>query len=129
MVGSEPMEAKLLMRARGLKARLLARLLRADQHGGGAIHDAGRVAGRVHMVDALDLGIFLQGDGVEAVILAHVGEGRVERAERLHAGVGADHLVAGQQRDAENVVDRHDGVGEAAFLPGFRAARLWLSTE
>ncbi len=33
--------------------------------------------------------------------------------------VEADRLVSRQERNAENVVHRHDRVGEAAFLPGF----------
>ena len=76
IAGSEPILANALMRARGFRPALLARLLVADQHGGGAIDDAGRIAGMVHVIDGLELGMRLHGDRVEAAHLAHLHEGR-----------------------------------------------------
>ena len=38
----------------------------ADQHRGGAVDDAGRIAGVVHVIDGLDLRMRLHGDRVEA---------------------------------------------------------------
>ena len=42
-----------------LQAHGLAGLLRAEQHGGGAVDDAGRIAGMVDVVDLFDLGMLL----------------------------------------------------------------------
>jgi hypothetical protein len=70
------------------------------------------------VIDALELGIFLQSHAVEAVIFAHVCKGRVERAQQLHGGVEADRLVTRQEGNAENVVHGRHGIREAAFLPG-----------
>ena len=91
--GSEPMLAKARMRAARLQARGVARLLRADQHRGGAVDDAGGVAGVVDVVDVLDLRMRLDRDRVEAAHLAHLHEGGLERRERLHVGVGPHVLV------------------------------------
>ena len=54
----------------GFKARFLAGLARADQHGGGAVDDARRIAGVMDMDDALDVRMRLDGDRVEAALLA-----------------------------------------------------------
>ena len=45
IAGSEPILAKALMRARGFRPARLAGFLAADQHGGGAVDDAGGIAG------------------------------------------------------------------------------------
>ena len=84
IAGSEPILAKARMRARGFRPALLARLLVADQHGGGAVDDAGRIAGVMHVLDALDLRMRLHRDRVEAAHLAHLHERRLERGQRLH---------------------------------------------
>jgi hypothetical protein len=72
--GSEPIEAKALMRARGFRPRALPPFLGADQHGGRAIDDARGVAGVVDVVDALRPRDALDADGVEAH-LAHLEGG------------------------------------------------------
>jgi hypothetical protein len=66
MVGSAPDSAAATMRARGLRPCVLARRLVADQHRRRAVDDARRVAGVVHMLDALDLRVALQRHRVEA---------------------------------------------------------------
>ena len=68
--GSEPILAKARMRARGFRPMRLAGLLRAEQHGGRAVDDAGRIAGVVDVVDLLDLRMALDADRVEAAHLA-----------------------------------------------------------
>ena len=75
-----------------LEAGALAGLLAADQHRGGAVDDAGRIARRVHVIDRLDLRIALHRDRVEAGHLAHLHERRLERGERLH-GRGRPHVL------------------------------------
>ncbi len=92
IAGSEPILAKALMRARGLRPAAFARLLAADQHRGGAVDDAGRIAGVMHVVDRLDLGMLLHRDRVEAGHLAHLHERRLQRGERLH-GRGRPHVL------------------------------------
>ena len=59
-----------------LQPRRLAGLGIADQHGRRAVDDARRIAGMVHVVDALQLGMRLDGHGVEAALLAHHRERR-----------------------------------------------------
>ena len=62
------------MRARGLRPAFSPASFVPIKNRGGAIHDARGIAGHVHVVDALDLGIFLERDTIEAEILAHVGK-------------------------------------------------------
>ena len=70
--GSEPIDVKARMRARGLRPGLLARLLAADQDGGGAVDDARRVAGVMHVLDALDLRVALVHHRIEPEVLAQL---------------------------------------------------------
>ena len=70
IAGSEPILAKARTRARGFKARFCAGLARANEHGGGAVDDARRIAGVMDMDDALDIRMRLNGDRVEAALLA-----------------------------------------------------------
>ena len=109
-----------------LHAQRLAGLLRAEQHGGGAIDDAGRIAGMVHVVDLLDFRMALDGDGVEAAHLAGHGEGRVERASACMSVVGPHMLVMVEDGQAVLVLHRHDRVLEVALLPGLGRALLAL---
>ncbi len=53
--GSEPILAKARIFP-AAPAKFCARFAVADQHGGGAIDDAGGIAGMVDMIDALDFG-------------------------------------------------------------------------
>ena len=53
-----------------LEAGLRAGLARAQEHGGGAVDDARRIAGVMDVDDALDLGMGLDGDRVEAALFA-----------------------------------------------------------
>ena len=48
------MLANALMRARGFRPAALPAPLAADQHGGGAIDDAGRIAGVVDVIDEFE---------------------------------------------------------------------------
>ena len=113
------------MRAR-LEAGLLAGLLAADQHRGGAIDDAGGIARRVDVVDRLDLRIALDRHRVEARHLAHLHEGRIELRQRLHRRGRAHVLVLGQDGEAVDVLDRHHRILEAALVPGLAGALLAL---
>ena len=84
----------------GLDAHRLAARLRTDQHGGSAIDDAGRIAGVVDVVDALDFRVGHDADGFEAAHFTRHLEGRIERGQRLHVGAGAHMLVAVEDRQA-----------------------------
>ena len=128
IAGSEPILAKARMRARGFSPALLPGLAVADQHGRGAIDDAGRIAGVMHVVDELDLRMRLHGDRVEAAQLAHLHERGLERASDCMVGVGPHVLVAVEDGEAVDVVDRHRP--NCAKRPSSQAAaaRFWLST-
>ena len=92
------MLAKARIRPRGLQAGLAPASLRADQHRRRAVDDARRIAGVMDVVDALDFRMRLDRDRVEAALLAHHHEGRLQRGERLHVGLGPHVLVALEQR-------------------------------
>jgi len=129
MQGSEPIEPKARMRARGFSPIATPALARAEQDGGGAVDDAGRIAGVMDMLDALDLGIALQRHRVEAELVADLGEGRLQGAERLHRRAGPHVLVLVEEGKADLVVrHRDDGVLEAARLPGLRRGDSGSST-
>ena len=113
-----------------LQAVLLAEVPGADQHRRRAVDDAGGVAGVVDVVDALEVRVLQDRHRVEAGHhLAHLLERRLERAERLHVGAGAHVLVAVEDRQAVDVLHRHDRAGEAALLPGPGGAPLALDGE
>ncbi len=57
----------------GGQAEVLAGLLAADQQCTGAVHDARRIARRVHVIDPVNRVVFADDDIVEA-ILAHLGK-------------------------------------------------------
>ncbi len=80
------------------------------------------------VVDAFDLGITLVDHRIEGHVTQGL-EGRVERAERLHAGVGADGFVVIERGDAHLVLDLHDRLGKAAFRPGLGGALVALDGE
>ena len=107
-----------------LKAERLAPLLRAHQHGGGTVHDTGRISRMVDMLDRFHIRMRLDGDGIETAHLTHHHEGRIERSQRLHVGAGPHVLVLVQNGKAVNVLDRRDGFGEAAVLPACLRALL-----
>ena len=98
IAGSEPILAKARDARARLQARALARFGAADQHRGGAVDDAGRIAGVMHVVDRLDLRMRLHRDRVEAAHLAHLHEGRLQRGQRLHGGRRPHVLVLGEDR-------------------------------
>ena len=98
----------------------------ADEDRGGAVDDAGRVAGMVHVIDGLDLGMRLHGDRIEAAHLAHLHEGRLQLRQRLHAGAGAHVLVLGQDGQPVDVPDREHRAGETPLVPGHGGALLAL---
>ena len=89
----------------------------------GAVDDAGGVARGVDVVDLLDPVVLLERDGVEAAHLAHRGERRLQAAERLDGRAGADELVVVQDDLVVEVLDRDDGVREAALGLRGRTAR------
>ena len=120
------MLTKARTRARGFLAELGARLLRADQHRRRAVDDARRIAGVVDVVDALDLRMRLDRHRVEAALLAHHDERRLERGERLHVGLRPHVLVAFEQRQAVDVAHRHDRILEPPLRPRLGGAALRL---
>ena len=81
--------------------------LRADQHRRCAVHDARRVACVVHMVDAFDLWVALQGHRVKAHRTQLFKRG-FEAAQCFHRGAGFDEFVLRQDDLAQLVSDRHD---------------------
>src|ERR1700730_12260421 len=127
MAGSEPMLANALIRARGLRparrpppalpAGPAPRLRIADQHGGGAIDDTGRIAGVVDVIDGFDFRMGLDGDRIEAAKFAHLDKRRLELRQRLHGGRRPHVLVLGEDRDAVGVFHRDDRPAEASFVP------------
>ena len=52
----------------------MADLFVADQHGGGAVDDAGRIAGMMDVIDEFDFGMGLNCYGVEAAEFADLHE-------------------------------------------------------
>ena len=58
----------------GFQARFFARLARAQEHRGGAVDDAGRIAGVMDMDDALDIRMRLNRHRIEAALLARNDE-------------------------------------------------------
>ena len=108
-----------------LEAGLLAEGLAADQDGGGAINDAGRIAGMMDVVHFLDLGIALQRHRVEARHhLALHPEAGLECRQRLHGRLRPHQLVVTQKFDAVLVLHRHDRLLEVAVVPGGLGALL-----
>ncbi len=79
------------------------------------------------MVDALDIGMRGDGDGVEAAHLAHLDEGGLELPERLHVGRRPHVLVAVEDREAVDVLHRHDRFANRPSSQA-RAARFCDST-
>ena len=110
----------------GLQAHALAAGLGAEQDGGRAIDDAGRIAGMVDVVDALDLRMRLDADGLEAAHLAGHLEGGVEAASVLHRRRRTHVLVLGEDRQAVLVLHRDDRLVEIAVVPGMAGALLAL---
>src|SRR5499427_1756129 len=109
-----------------LQPSFLARLLAADQHGSGAVDDAGRIAGMVHMIDRLELGMRLYRDRIKATHLAELHEGRIELRQGLHGGSGAHVLILGEDGEPVHVLDRNNRARETAFVPRSRRALLAL---
>ena len=122
--GSEPILAKARMRARGLRPALLPASLVADQHRGGAVDDAGGIAGMMDVVDVFDVRMRLDGDRIEAAQFAHLHERRLQGGERLHRRARTHVLVLGQDGEAVDVLYRHHRAVEAAFVPRRRGALL-----
>ena len=60
-----------------LQARPLAGPAVAEQHRGGAVDDAGGIAGMMDVFDVFDFRMRLNGDGIEAAHLSHLHERRV----------------------------------------------------
>ena len=127
IVGSVPIFAVALMRARGFRSWRTPKSRSPIRSAAAPSTMPRGVAGVVDVGDALELGVLEDRHGVEAGHgLAHVLEGGLERAERLHVGLGAHVLVAVEERQAVDVGDRDDRAGEAALGPGAGGALLAL---
>jgi len=98
----------------------------ADQYRGSAVDDTGRIAGVVDMIDVCDVGMRLDGDGIEAAFVAHLCKRRLQRCQRLHGRAGPQVLVLVEDGEAVHVLHRHDRTGEAAVAPCRRCALLAL---
>src|SRR6266852_3694694 len=72
----------------------------------------------MNMVDALDLRITLQRNGVEAELLALDGKGWFKRAERLHRGLRPQIFVTTEDDDIIVIANRHNRARKTAFRPG-----------
>ena len=115
MVGSLPITAAARMRARGFSPALRAALRRAHQHQRRAVDDARRVAGVVHVLDALHGGVLAQRGGVEAHA-AHHREAGLELGHRLERWRSARIVSSSvQHRQAGDVVHRHDGAARSGL--------------
>src|SRR5712672_1835285 len=79
-------------------------LLAAKQDRAGAIDDPRRVAGVVHIIDALDFRMRLDRHRVEAAHLPDRHEGRLQLTERLHRRCRAHMLVLGEDGEPVNVL-------------------------
>src|SRR5215831_16875366 len=122
IAGSEPILANALMRIRGFFARLLA----ADQHGSGTVDNAGRIAGMVHVVDRLELGMCLYRDRIKPTHLAELHEGRIELRQGLHGGTGPHVFILGEDGEPIHILDRNHRARETALVPRSRRAPLAL---
>src|SRR5664279_6036607 len=98
--------------------------LTADQHQGGAVDDAGRVARRVKVVDLLEPVVLLQRDRIEAAHLAECGERGLQCAERLDGRARARELIVVEHDVAVDVDNRDERAAERAV--GYRFARAGL---
>ena len=107
-----------------LERRGASSLAAADQHRGGAVDDAGRIAGVVDVVDCLDLRMRLDGNGIEAAHLAHLHERGLQLRERLHRRARAQVLILGEDRQSVHVFDLDHRTGEPALVPSRRGALL-----
>ena len=101
----------------GFQAQFLALGFGADQHQRRTIDDARAVARRVHVVDALNVGVLAQGRGVEAH-LAHHLEAGLELAQALQRAVTTDKFVAVEDDDAVLIQHRHQGFLEGTIGAG-----------
>ena len=117
---------KMLDAGARLKAHGVTPGLGADQNCGRAINDTGRIAGMVHVVDALDFRMCLDADGIKAAHLAGHLEGGVEGSEILHRRCRTHMLVLGKDGDAVLVLHRDHRLVEIAAVPGMAGALLAL---
>ena len=124
MQGSEPMEAKARMRARGFRPCDLPASLVPSSTAAAPSTMPRRIAGVMDVVELLDLRIALLRHRIEAREFAQLRERRLERRQRLHRRIGAHMLVMVEDGLAENVLHRHDRLLEIAVLPRIRRALL-----
>ncbi len=78
----------------------------------------------VHVIDALDLRVALQDHRVEAVLLALLGEGGLQLRQRFERGLRPHVFVSVEDGQAVDVLHWHDGLREAALVPGLLGAAL-----
>ena len=89
----------------------------ADENGRGAVHNARGIARVVHMVDAFDLRVALQGHGIESH-RAELLEGRLEPGQSFQGGVGLDEFVLLQDAQAHAILHGHHRAVEASTIAG-----------
>ena len=125
--GSEPMLAKARMRARGLRPSRSPGLGIADQHRRGAIDDARRIAGMMHVVDRLDLRMRLDRHGIEAALVAHRRR-RTASGRRATCMSVPGRMCSSLASSVRPLTSRTGttALGEAALVPGRRGALLAL---
>ncbi len=125
IAGSEPILAKALMRARGFKPALTPASLLPSNTAAAPSTMPDELPGVMDVVERFDLGIALDGDGIEARHFAHLHEGRLAAPRASASSVDGrmcSSLVENGQ--AVDVLDRHHRVLEAALLPGLGGALL-----
>src|SRR5262249_26805762 len=110
-----------------LQPSLFARLLAADQHGSGTVDNAGRIAGMVHVVDRLELGMCLYRDRIKPTHLASCTKEGLSCAKDCM--VVLCRMCSSLARMVSPFASLTE-IAERAKRPSFHAvaARLWLST-
>ena len=127
IVGSVPILAVALMRARGFRSWRTPKSRSPIRSAAAPSTMPEELPAWWTWLMRSSCGVLQDRHGVEAGHgLAHVLEGGLERAERLHVGLGAHVLVAVEERQAVDVGDRDDRAGEAALVPGAGGALLAL---
>src|SRR5262245_28875451 len=81
----------------------------------------------VHVMERLEFRIALNGNCIEAISLADIGESRLERGQGLHGGIGPHMLVAIEKYQTVNILHRNNRSGKSAFSPALGGALLALN--
>src|SRR5690606_7426127 len=108
-----------------LEAGSDAEFLVAEQYARSAVDDTAGVTAGMDVIERFNVRVFLQRDGGEAGV-GETDERRLQIAERLHGGVGADEFVTVENDVAEDIAHRSDGFFEIPVFPRTGRAALAL---